>query len=58
MREAELNYTVKQMQLEQLKRKFENKKSTSQSEIRSLELDYKIAKRNMDLLFKTLGRLR
>ena len=55
VREAELNYTVKQMQLEQLKRKFENKKSTSQSEIRSLELDYKIAKRNMDLLFKTLG---
>lgn len=41
--------------MEQLKRKFENKKSTSQSEIRSLELDYKIAKRNMDLLFKTLG---
>ena len=55
VREAELNYTVKQMQLEQLKRKYENKKSTSQSEIRSLELDYKIAKRNMDLLFKTLG---
>ena len=43
------------MQLEQLKRKYENKKSTSRSEIRSLELDYKIAKRNMDLLFKTLG---
>ena len=55
VREAELNYTVKQMQLEQLKRKYENKKSTSRSEIRSLELDYKIAKRNMDLLFKTLG---
>ena len=55
VREAELNYTVEQMQLEQLKRKYENKKSTSRSEIRSLELDYKIAKRNMDLLFKTLG---
>ena len=26
VREAELNYTVKQMQLEQLKRKFENKR--------------------------------
>lgn len=55
VREAELNYTVKQMQFEQLKRKFENKKSASESEIRSLELDYKIAKRNIDLLYKTLG---
>lgn len=55
VREAELNYTVKQMQFEQLKRKFENKQSASESEIRSLELDYKIAKRNIDLLYKTLG---
>jgi len=55
VREAELNYTVKGMQLEQLKRKYENKKSVSESEIKSLELDYKIAKRNIDLLFKTLG---
>ena len=55
VREAELNYTVKGMQLEQLKRKYENKKSASESEIKSLELDYKIAKRNIDLLFKTLG---
>lgn len=55
VREAELNYTVKQMQMEQLKRKFENKQSASRSEIRSLELDYKIAKKNIDLLFKTLG---
>lgn len=55
VREAELSYTVKQMQFEQLKRKFENKQSASESEIRSLELDYKIAKRNIDLLYKTLG---
>lgn len=55
VREAELNYTVKGMQLEQLKRKYENRKSASESEIKSLELDYKIAKRNIDLLFKTLG---
>lgn len=55
VREVELNYTVKQMQFEQLKRKFENKQSASESEIRSLELDYKIAKRNIDLLYKTLG---
>ncbi|MBC5620441.1 efflux RND transporter periplasmic adaptor subunit [Butyricimonas hominis] len=55
VREAELNYTVKQMQQEQLKRKFENKQSASRSEIRSLELDYKIAKKNIDLLYKTLG---
>lgn len=58
VREAELDYTVKGMQLEQLKRKYENRKNAAASEIKSLELDYKIAKRNIDLLYKTLGEAR
>ena len=58
VREAELNYTVEQMQLEQLKRKYENKKSTSRSEIRSLELDYKIAKGIWICCSRRLGRHR
>lgn len=58
VREAELDYTVRGMQLEQLKRKYENRKNAAASEIKSLELDYKIAKRNIDLLYKTLGEAR
>lgn len=58
VREAELDYTVRGMQLEQLKRKYENRKNAASSEIKSLELDYKIAKRNIDLLYKTLGEAR
>lgn len=43
------------MQLEQFKRKFANQQRTSEAEIKSLELDYKIARKNIDLMFKTLG---
>ena len=55
VKQAELDYTIKKMQFEQLNRKYENQQRTSKSEIRSLELDYKIAKRNTDLLHKKLG---
>ena len=55
VKQAELDYTIKKMQFEQLDRKYENQQRTSKSEIRSLELDYKIAKRNTDLLHKKLG---
>ncbi|MCR9012186.1 efflux RND transporter periplasmic adaptor subunit [Gabonibacter chumensis] len=55
VRQTELDYKVKQMQLEQFKRKFANQQRTSEAEIKSLELDYKIARKNIDLMFKTLG---
>ena len=55
VKQAELDYTIKRMQFDQLLRKYENQQRTSKSEIRSLELDYKIAKRNVDLLRKKLG---
>lgn len=55
VRQTELDYKVKQMQFEQFKRKFANQQRTSEAEIKSLELDYKIARKNIDLMFKTLG---
>lgn len=55
VQQAELDYTIKRMQFEQLNRKYENQQRTSKSEIRSLELDFRIAKRNTDLLYKKLG---
>lgn len=55
IKQAELDFIVKQMQSEQLKRKYQHQLKSSEIEIKSLELDYKTAQRNMALLTKTLG---
>lgn len=54
IRQAELDYKVQEMNLEQLKLKYENQKKTSAADIRVQELDYNIARKNISLRTKTM----
>ncbi|MDR0545972.1 MAG: HlyD family efflux transporter periplasmic adaptor subunit [Dysgonamonadaceae bacterium] len=55
IKQAELNYTVEQLKLKQLKRKYENQKSIIASDNKVLELDYSIALQNARLKNKTMA---
>lgn len=55
VKEEELNYQVEQLQFEQLKQKYRNQQKAAEVEINSLELDYRIASKNLNLMKKTRG---
>lgn len=55
IKQAELDFQVQTLQLEQLKLKYQNQKQTSDADIKVLELEYKIAKKNVEVGQKTMG---
>lgn len=55
VRQMELENRIKKMQLDQLYRNLENERLASVEELKSLELNYKISQRNIELMQKTLG---
>lgn len=55
VKQMELENKIKEMQLDQLRRNIESEELTSIEELRSLELNYKISQRNIELMQKTLG---
>jgi HlyD family secretion protein len=55
IRQAELNFAVEQLKLQQLKRKYENQKRLTEADNKVLELDYSIALKNAMLKNKTMS---
>ncbi len=55
VKQEELNYNVEQLQLKQQKQKYQNQLKAAQVEINGLELDYRIATKNLNLMKKTQG---
>lgn len=55
VKQEELNYKVEQLQLEQQKQKYRNQLKSATVEMNALELDYKIASKNLNLMKKTQG---
>ncbi|MCC8062664.1 MAG: efflux RND transporter periplasmic adaptor subunit, partial [Rikenellaceae bacterium] len=55
IRQAELELAVQAMQYEQLKLKYVNLQATTQADVRVMELDYNIARKNFALATKTMG---
>ncbi len=55
IRQAELELAVQAMQYEQLKLKYVNLQATTQADVRVMELDYNIARKNFALASKTMG---
>ena len=55
IRQAELEYSVEQLKLKQLKLKYENQKQSSLADTKVLELDYNIAVKNADLKNKMMS---
>jgi HlyD family secretion protein len=55
IRQAELDFSVDQLKLKQLKRKYENQKRMMESNDKVLELDYSIAQKNAMLKNKTMA---
>jgi HlyD family secretion protein len=55
VRQAELDFNVQQLQLEQLKLRYENQNSSSNQDIKVLELDYNIASKSVSLMKKTVN---
>lgn len=54
IKQAELEYKVQKMNLDQLKLKYDNQKRTSAADIRVQELDYNIALKNISLRTKMM----
>jgi HlyD family secretion protein len=55
IRQAELDFSVEQLRLKQLRRKYENQKQIVESNSKVLELDYSIALKNAMLKNKTMS---
>jgi HlyD family secretion protein len=55
IRQAELDFSVEQLRLEQLRRKYENQKRIIESNSKVMELDYSIALKNAMLQNKTMA---
>ncbi|MDR1581877.1 MAG: HlyD family efflux transporter periplasmic adaptor subunit [Prevotellaceae bacterium] len=55
IRQAELEYSVEQLKIQQLRLKYENLKQSSLTDTKVLELDYNIALKNANLKTKTMS---
>ena len=55
IKQAELEFEVQTLQLDQLKQKYRNQQQTASADIKVLELEYRIAEKNASLLQKTMG---